>query len=197
MYVAISYICAPCAFYSLLVRYASVSYAFLVRSMWLVRCASVSYKFGIRWAFVEHSSSMRSMRSTNVAHSYCYNFIMPYSLSIRYSSVAYALCKLKMRWQIDSFTVILERIRNGLRIFAISLCVSHQLGPGTHMWPWLMKDYTSHLRLRNQQQSTRLSLGLTFDIETHFTLITVCHQIFFFSSYIDVQYMAGACLADN
>ena len=137
MYVAISYICAPCALYSLLVRYASVSYAFIVRSMWLVRCASVSYKFGIRRAFVEHSSSMRSMRSSNVAHSYCYNVIMPYSLSIRYSSVAYALCKLNMRWQIDSFTVILERIRNGLRIFAISLCVSHQLGPGTHMWPRL------------------------------------------------------------
>ena len=42
--------------------------------------------------------------------------------------------------------------------------------------------------LEINNNSIRLSLCLTFDIETHFTLITVCHQIFF-SSYIDVQYI--------
>ena len=110
------------------IRYSFVMHLFPMRSLFVLCDSFAAHLFLISSAFVEHSSSMRSMRSSNVAHSYCYNVIMPYSLSIRYSSVAYALCKLNMRWQIDSFTVILERIRNGLQIFAISLCVSHQVG---------------------------------------------------------------------
>ena len=51
--------------------------------------------------------------------------------------------------------------------------------------------------LEINNNSIRLSLCLTFDIETHFTLITVCHQMLFFLLTLTFNSLAGACLADN